>query len=86
MKEIFYVSAALLAAAAVYVVYIYNLLVRKKANADNGWSQIDVQLKRRFDLIPNLVDTVKAYAAHEREIFERVTALRTASLRAMTVE
>ena len=46
MKEIFYVSAALLAGNAVYVVYIYNLLVRKKANADNGWSQIDVQQRR----------------------------------------
>lgn len=86
MKNAIYILAALLAAAMVYAVYIYNSLVRRKAYADNGWSQIDVQLKRRFDLIPNLVETVKAYASHEREIFERVAALRSASLQAKTVE
>ena len=86
MKSAIYTLAALIALAAAYAVYIYNTLVRKKAYADNGWSQIDVQLKRRFDLIPNLVETVKAYAAHEREIFEQVAALRSASLLAKTVE
>ena len=86
MENILYILLALLAAAVLYVVYIYNSLVRKKAHADNGWSQIDVQLKRRYDLIPNLVETVKAYAAHEREIFERIAALRSASLAATTVE
>ena len=86
MNNILYILLALLAAAVIYVVYIYNSLVKKKAHADNGWSQIDVQLKRRYDLIPNLVDTVKAYAAHERGIFERIAALRSASLAATTVE
>ncbi len=86
MNNILYILLALLAAAVIYVVYIYNSLVKKKAHADNGWSQIDVQLKRRYDLIPNLVDTVKAYAAHERDIFERIAALRSASLAATTVE
>lgn len=65
---------AILAVAALlgaFVVYIYNTLVRRKAAVENGWSQIDVQLKRRYDLIPNLVETVKGYAAHERDIFER---------------
>ena len=66
LENILYVLLALLAAAVLYAVYIYNSLVRKKAHADNGWSQIDVQLKRRYDLIPNLVETVKAYATHER--------------------
>lgn len=86
MKNSVYILIALLAAGTAYAVFIYNTLVRKKTNADNGWSQIDVQLKRRFDLIPNLVETVKAYAAHEREIFERVAALRSASLQAKSVE
>ena len=55
----------------------YNGLVRLRNRIDNAWSQIDVQLKRRHDLIPNLVETVKGYAAHERATFEEVTAART---------
>ena len=55
---------------------IYNRLVRLRARVDNGWSQIDVQLRRRYDLIPNLVETVKGYATHERELFEHVTEAR----------
>src|SRR5450432_3034005 len=54
----------------------YNGLVRRRNQVDNSWSQIDVQLKRRHDLIPNLVETVKGYAAHERGTFEAVTAAR----------
>ncbi|MEC7175491.1 MAG: LemA family protein, partial [Actinomycetota bacterium] len=50
-----------------FVGALYNGLVRKRNSVDNGWSQIDVQLKRRLDLIPNLVETVKGYAEHERE-------------------
>ena len=53
---------------------------------DNGWSQIDVQLRRRYDLIPNLVETVKGYAAHERELFEHVTAARSQAMDATKVE
>lgn len=56
---------------------IYNSLVGKRNKVKNSWGQIDVQLKRRFDLIPNLVETVKGYASHERETFEQVTAART---------
>ena len=67
-------------------VWIFNRLVTLRTRVDNGWSQIDVQLRRRADLIPNLVETVKGYAAHERELFERVTEARTRSLGATGVE
>ena len=65
-----------IAAVAVYAVMLYNRLVKKRQMAGEGWSGIDVQLKRRANLIPNLVDTVKGYAGHERELLERVTELR----------
>jgi LemA protein len=62
----------------------YNSLVKKRNQVDNAWSQIDVQLKRRHDLIPNLVETVKGYAAHERGTFEAVTAARANAINAQT--
>ncbi len=65
-----------IAAVAFYAVTIYNRLVRNRQMTEEGWSGIDVQLKRRADLIPNLVDTVKGYAGHEREVLEQVTRLR----------
>ena len=58
----------------------YNTLVQRRNRSENAFSGIDVQLKRRADLVPNLVETVKAYAAHEAEVFQRVTAARAASL------
>jgi LemA protein len=70
---------------ALAVIWIYNRLVTLRTRVDNGWSQIDVQLRRRADLIPNLVETVKGYAAHERELFERVTEARARSLGATGV-
>ncbi|MEN9979371.1 MAG: LemA family protein [candidate division WOR-3 bacterium] len=60
----------------------YNLLVSSRNRVKNGWHQIDVQLKRRIDLIPNLVETVKAYAAHEREVFEKIAEARTQAINA----
>lgn len=60
-----------------YVMTTYNKLVGKRNKVANSWSQIDVQLKRRFDLIPNLLETVKGYAAHEKQTFEDVTQART---------
>lgn len=74
----------ILAALVLWVVLIYNGLIRLKNRVDEAWSDIDVQLKRRYDLIPNLINTVKGYAAHERELFEKVTAARTAAMGAQT--
>jgi LemA protein len=68
------------------LVAIYNRLVRLRNRTDNAWSQVDVQLKRRYDLIPNLVETVKGYAAHERETFDAVTRARAAAQDATTIE
>ena len=67
------------------VIALYNKLVRLRNRAENAWAQVDVQLRRRYDLIPNLVETVKGYAAHERETFEEVTKARTAAQQAQTV-
>ena len=66
------------------LVVLYNRLVRARNRVDNAWAQIEVQLKRRWDLIPNLVETVKGYAAHERGTFEAVTQARTAAQQAKT--
>jgi len=68
--------------AALYFVGIYNGLVRRRNEKDNAWSQIDVQLKRRHDLIPNLVETVKGYAKHERETFDAVIKARNLAVAA----
>lgn len=67
------------------IIGMYNSLVSLKVKVDNAWSQIDVQLQRRFDLIPNFVETVKGYAAHESETLEKVTSLRTSWANASTV-
>src|SRR3954468_17237721 len=64
------------------VIGIYNGLVSKKVRTENAWSQIDVQLKRRYDLIPNLVETVKGYAGHERETLEKVIQARNMAVNA----
>ena len=64
---------------------MFNRLVSLRNRVDNGWSQIDVQLRRRYDLIPNLVETVKGYAAHERELFEEVTNARSLAMDATAV-
>ena len=67
------------------VISIYNGLVTSRAKVDNAWSQIDVQLQRRFDLIPNFVESVKGYTDHESETLEKVTQLRTSWANASTV-
>ena len=69
-----------------YAMFAYNGLVRLRNRIENAWSQIDVQLRRRYDLIPNLVETVKGYAAHERETLERVIAARKQGIEADGVE
>jgi LemA protein len=68
------------------LILLYNRLVRLRNRAENAWAQVDVQLRRRYDLIPNLVETVKGYAAHERETFEAVTQARTRAQAAGTVQ
>jgi len=70
----------------VVVIVMYNGLVRARNRIDNAWSQIDVQLKRRYDLIPNLVETVKGYADHERSTFEMVTQARANAINAQGPE
>jgi LemA protein len=67
---------------AIYLISAYNGLIRRRNQIENAWSQIDVQLKRRIDLIPNLVETVKGYAAHERETLERVIQARNMAMQA----
>jgi LemA protein len=65
---------------------MYNSLVSLRNRCDNAWAQVDVQLKRRYDLIPNLVETVKGYATHEREVFQNVTDARSRAIGATTVK
>jgi LemA protein len=70
---------------AIVFVALYNKLVRLRNRSENAWAQVDVQLRKRYDLIPNLVETVKGYAAHEQQTFEAVTAARTAAQQAQGV-
>jgi LemA protein len=70
------VIVAIVLVVALLLVALYNRLVQQRNRVDNAWAQVEVQLKRRWDLIPNLVETVKGYAAHERETFEAVTQAR----------
>lgn len=74
------VVAAAILIPAIWVISVYNGLRRSQVRAKNAFSQIDVQLKRRFELIPNLVETVKGHAKHERETLERVVVLRNAAM------
>jgi LemA protein len=73
------VILAILALLVVWLIALYNRFVKLRNRVDNSWAQIEVQLKRRWDLIPNLIETVKGYAAHERGTFEAVTAARAAA-------
>lgn len=70
----------------IWLIAVYNSLIKLRNRTDEAWSDIDVQLKRRYNLIPNLVESVKGYAKHERELFEKVTKARTAAMGAQTVE
>jgi LemA protein len=81
----FWIALGIVLLVLLYGVLAFNALVRLRNRVDNGWSQIDVQLRRRYDLIPNLVETVQGYATHEREVFEHVTASRSQAMGAGTV-
>jgi len=81
-----WIVLGLAALLVVGLILLYNRLVRLRNRVDNAWAQVDVQLRRRYDLIPNLVETVKGYAAHERATFEAVTEARTRAQAAQTVQ
>jgi LemA protein len=80
-----WIVLGVLAAIVLVVIVIFNRLVRQRNMVREGWSGIDVQLKRRTDLVPNLIETVKGYASHERNLFEEVTRQRAGSIAADTV-
>lgn len=80
------ISFLVLAVVVLFGIIIYNSLIRLKNRVDEAWSDIDVQLKRRYDLIPNLINTVKGYATHERELLEKVTVARTTAMNAGSLE
>lgn len=75
-------GAALL--ITVFFIFLYNDLVKLRTTADSSWSDIDVQLKKRFDLVPSIVEAVKAYAAHEKRVFENVSQARSSAMQAST--
>ena len=76
----------IIAVITLAIIGLYNSLVTLRMQVQNAWSQIDVQLQRRFDLIPNFVETVKGYVTHEKETLEKITALRTSWANATTVQ
>jgi len=79
-----WIVLAALAALALLVVGMYNALVRLKVQSENAWADIDVQLKRRYDLIPNLIETVKGYASHEKQTLDAVITARNRAMSATT--
>jgi LemA protein len=81
-----YIAIGVVLLLAIFVIAVYNGLVQKRVRCEEAWSQIDVQLKRRYDLIPNLVETVKGYAAHERETLENVIKARNSAIAAQGVQ
>lgn len=86
MTTFTYIILGILAVAIGWAVAMYNKFVRLKHRTTEAWADIDVQLKRRYDLIPNLVSTVQGYAKHEQDTFAKVTEMRTAAMNAGTVE
>ena len=80
------IISIVLVVVVLWLVAAYNRFVSLRNRAKEAWSDIDVQLKRRYDLIPNLVETVKGYASHERELLEKVTQARTQAMGAQTIK
>jgi LemA protein len=86
MSNIFWVIIGVVVLGVVWLIAAYNGLVRRRNQVDEAWADIEVQLKRRYDLVPNLVETVKGYMTHEREVFENVTEARAGLMRGGTKE
>lgn len=86
MNTILLVIFGVLGVVVIWFIVAYNGFVRLINRAKEAWSDIDVQLKRRYNLIPNLIETVKGYASHEREVLEKVTQARTSAMGAQSVE
>ncbi|MBU4284785.1 LemA family protein [Patescibacteria group bacterium] len=84
--SLLYIILIVVAAIVLWVIAVFNGLIRLKNRTNEAWSDIDVQLKRRYDLIPNLIETVKGYAAHEKQTFESVTNARTKAMGAQGIE
>jgi len=82
MDTILYIILGVAVLVVVWLIWTYNRLVQLANRTDEAWSDIDVQLKRRYDLIPNLIETVKGYTTHERETLEKVTQARTQAMAA----
>ena len=85
MPDILLIILGLFVLLCIYIIVVYNGLIALKNRIKNGWAQIETQLQRRYDLIPNLVETVKGYAAHEKEVFENVTKARASLMSAQGV-
>lgn len=83
--SIFYILIGIIVLLILWVVFAYNRFIALINHAKEAWADIDVQLKRRYDLIPNLVNTVKGYAAHESTVFDKVTQARTAAMGAQNI-
>jgi len=81
-----YIILAVVVVFVLYIIAVFNGLVQLRNRVSEAWSDIDVQLKRRYDLIPNLIETVKGYASHESTVFEKVTEARTQAMQAGSLE
>ena len=81
-----WIFAIIIGVLILILIFIYNSLIQLKNQVENAWAQIDVQLKRRFDLIPNLIETVKGYTKHEKGVLEEITKARTAFMSASSVK
>src|SRR3989339_530186 len=86
MNTLLLIILAAVVVTILWFIAVYNGLIRLKNRTDEAWSDIDVQLKRRYDLIPNLVNTVKGYADHEKELFEKITQARAQAMQATSPE